>query len=64
MVVYSVVLSVDYEGLEFRGVFASREDAVAYVESQDDDYGQFGVVVSELGQPLDVFQFDSAVEWL
>ena len=61
MKVYSVVQSVPYEGLDFFGVFASREDAVNFVKSVRNKYSDFGVVESELGQVVDV---DGMVEWL
>lgn len=54
MLVYSVVSGVDYEGHDLCGVFASRDDALRFVESQRES-GQFryvdcvGIVESELG---------------
>jgi hypothetical protein len=66
MLVYSVVSGVDYEGYDLRGVFASREDALRFVESCRVE-GEFryvdsvGVVESELGSGLDMFE---SVEWL
>lgn len=66
MLVYSVVSGVDYEGYDLRGVFASREDALRFVESCRVE-GEFryvdsvGVVESELGSGLDMFD---SVEWL
>lgn len=65
MRVYSVVLSVDYEGEDLLGVFGSREEAVAFARSQEGYqkgwYGDYGVVESELGQPVD---FHAMVEWV
>lgn len=66
MLVYSVVSGCDYEGFDLHGVFASREDALRFVESCRVE-GEFryvdrvGVVESELGSRFDVY--DSA-EWL
>ena len=66
MLVYSVVSGVDYEGYDLRGVFASREDALRFVESCRVE-GEFryvdsvGVVESELGSGVDMFE---SVEWL
>ena len=66
MLVYSVVSGCDYEGFDLRGVFASREDALRFVESCRVE-GEFryvdsvGVVESELGSGLDMFE---SVEWL
>lgn len=62
MKVYSVLLSVQYEGENLLGVFGSREEAVSYarfVKSQG--WGDYGVVESELGQPID---FDGMVDWV
>jgi hypothetical protein len=63
MKVYSVLRHMQYEGEELLGVFASREDALKFVESQSEDkkYYDFGVVESELGQKVDFF---SDVEWV
>lgn len=65
MKVYSVLLSVDYEGEDFLGVFASRDEAVAFIKEQyayqQGLYGDFGVVESELGQPVD---FHTMVDWV
>lgn len=66
MLVYSVVSGVDYEGYDLRGVFASRDDALRYVEScrlsGDFRYADcVGVVESELGCDLDVSE---SAEWL
>ena len=68
MLVYSVVSGGDYEGFDLRGVFASREDALAFVEScrvsDEFRYGyvdSFGVVESELGSGVDMHE---SVEWL
>lgn len=67
MLVYSVVSGFDYEGFELRGVFASREDALAFVEScRVSDVFRYadsvGVVESELGSGLD--DMHDSVEWL
>jgi hypothetical protein len=65
MKVYSVILSVQYEGDDFLGVFGSREDAVEFIKGQEGYqkkwYGDYGVVESELGQPVDTHEM---VEWL
>ena len=66
MLVYSVVSGVDYEGYDLRGVFASREDALRFVESCRVS-GEFryvdsvGVVESELGSGVDIHE---SAEWL
>ena len=65
MQVYSVLLSVDYEGQDLLGVFADRESAVQFARSQQ-GFGQYaghswGVVASELGQPVDFYEM---VEWV
>jgi hypothetical protein len=54
---------MQYEGSDLLGVFGSREDALKFVGSQSEDrkYYDFGVVESELGQPVD---FYSDVEWV
>ena len=59
MKVYAVVLAVDYEGETLNGVFATKEDAVAFAKSQE-NFGKYnsehyGVVECELGQPVDTF---------
>ena len=64
MLVYSVVSGVDYEGYDLRGVFASREDALRFVESWrvsgDFDFVDCVIVVeSELGSRVDVDSGDS-----
>ena len=66
MLVYSVVSGFDYEGFDLRGVFASREDALAFVEScrVSDEFryvDSVGVVESELGSGVDMHE---SVEWL
>lgn len=65
MLVYSVLCSVDYEGQDLLGVFGSREEAVQFARSQQ-GFGQWpghswGVVESQLGQPVDFYQ---DVEWV
>lgn len=65
MLVYAVLLSVDYEGQDLLGVFASREQAVEFARSQD-QFGQYqshsyGVVECELGREVD---FYGQVEWV
>lgn len=66
MLVYSVVSGVNYEGHDLRGVFASRDDALRFVESKRGDaawrYVDYvGIVESELGSELDVLE---QAEWL
>lgn len=61
MRVYSVLLSVQYEGEDLLGVFGSREEAVSFARQQDPLYGDYGVVESELGQPID---FHAMVDWV
>ena len=65
MKVYSVLLSVDYEGERLLGVFADRDSAVAFVKRQEAYqkgwYGSYGVVESELGQEVD---FHAMVDWV
>lgn len=70
MLVYSLVSGVDYEGHELRGVFASRADALRFVESQRESglfryVDRVGVVESELGAEVDVYEdaewFDESV---
>jgi len=65
MKVYSALISVDYEGEDLLGVFGSREEAVEFCRNHDifDKYSaySFGVVESELGQPID---FHAMVEWV
>ncbi len=66
MLVYSVVSGRDYEGFDLHGVFASRDDALAFVESGrvsgEFRYVDFvGVVESELGSGVDMHE---SVEWL
>jgi hypothetical protein len=65
MKVYSVVCSVDYEGCDFLGVFVDRKSAEDFTRSQE-GFGKYqsysyGVVESELGQPVD---FYSMVDWV
>ena len=65
MKVYSVLVSVDYEGQDLLGVFADRESAEKFARVQP-GFGQYvghswGVVESELGQPVDFFH---DVEWV
>jgi hypothetical protein len=59
MIVYSVLVFVDYEGSELLGVFGDRESALAFARSQPAHQRHWagyclGVVACELGQPLDV----------
>lgn len=61
MKVYSVLLSMQYEGEDLLGVFGSREEAVSFARQQEWRYGDYGVVESELGQPID---FNAMVEWV
>ena len=58
MIVYSVLESIEYEGSSLLGVFGSRDEAVTYIRSYDGYVLEwpgysYGVVVSELGQPVD-----------
>ena len=58
MKVYSVLEHIDYEGCSLLGVFGSRDEAVQYVKSYDGYVRQwagysYGVLESELGQPVD-----------
>jgi hypothetical protein len=66
MRVYSAMLSVAYEGEELLGVFGSREQALEFIRSQEGFQRQwasfsYGLVESELGQPVD---FDRMVDWV
>lgn len=65
MLVYSVLLSVDYEGQDLLGVFGDRKSAVEFARNQPgfDQYAghSWGVVESELGQPVDFYEM---VEWV
>ena len=63
MQVFSLVSSVQYQGFELIGVFASREDALECALEKNDDFryvDSVGVVVSELGKELDMY---ADVEW-
>lgn len=65
MKVYSVLMHVDYEGAQLLGVFASREEAVAFARGHElfgkySDYAH-GVVESELGQTIDFYDM---VDWV
>lgn len=63
MKVYTALLSVPYEGAELLGVFGSRDEAVECIKQQEGYqkgwYGSYGLVESELGQPVENF-----VEWV
>ena len=66
MIVYSVLMFMDYEGSELLGVFGDRESAVAFARSQPAHQSgwagyTWGVVACELGQPVNV---DSTVEYV
>lgn len=65
MKVYSVLLSVDYEGCDLLGVFGDRESAVEFVRKQEGflkySSQSYGVVESELGQEID---FYGMVDWI
>jgi len=66
MIVYSVLVFVDYEGSELLGVFGDRESALAFASDQAVSAPAFsacswGVVACELGQPVDV---DATVEYV
>jgi len=64
MMVYSVFLAVDYEGFDPQAVFASREQALAFIRSAGvPGIGQYCIIASELGQPIDVMHPDTC-EWL
>ena len=68
MQVYSVLLSVDYEGMELLGVFASHEEAVVFARSHP-MFGQcrggvgvsYGVLACELGCGVDAYD---SIEWV
>jgi hypothetical protein len=63
MQVFSLVSSVQYQGFELIGVFASREDALECALEKRVDFryvDSVGVVVSELGKELDMY---ADVEW-
>lgn len=61
MKVYSVVGSVAYEGDDLLGVFGSHEDAVQFIRDQGPHkYYQYGIVMSDLGEEIDV---DGMAEW-
>ena len=65
MVVYSLMKVYPYEGTDLLGVFATESDAVAYANTLEsevsyDGYTDFGIVVSELGAPVDL----SAIKYL
>ena len=63
MQVFSVLLD-NTETYDFLGVFASREDADAFIRRQEgfvrDWYG-YGIVASELGEEVD---FLGRVDWV
>ena len=52
MKVYSLIGSMDYEGSDLLGVFASLDDLVKYQKSMDSGnrYDSYGYVVSNIGQ--------------
>jgi hypothetical protein len=65
MKVYAVVKTVQYEGDELIGVFASAEQAEQFIRAHK-DFGKwqgssFGYVECELGQEI---YFDRCVEWI
>jgi hypothetical protein len=65
MLVYSLVSGEDYAVHDPRGVFASRADALRFVESQRESglfryVDRVGVVESKLGDEVDVY---AEVEW-
>ncbi len=69
MKVYSALLSRPYAGAELLGVFGSRKDAVEFIKQQEGYqqgwYGSYGVVESELGQPVDgAVDGATKVEWV
>jgi hypothetical protein len=57
MKVYSVLAYEQYEGFEFFGVHASREQAVSWIKSYEGYQrrwrDRYGVVESELGEEVD-----------
>ena len=66
MIVYSVLMFMDYEGSELLGVFGDRESAFAFARSQPAHPRAWAgyplmVVACELGQPVDV---DGTVEYV
>ncbi len=64
MKVFSLVSSVQYEGFELIGVFASREDALECMIDKIEDFryvDNVGIIESELGKELDMH---ADVEWL
>lgn len=61
MKVYSVVQHVQYEGSDLLGVFGSREEALVFAKSKESPYWDVGIVESELGQPVDLYE---SVEWV
>ena len=61
MKVYSVLGSIPYEGDVLLGIFGSREDAMEFISKQPEHYHQYGVLESELGQPVDV---DAETDWI
>lgn len=64
MQVFSLVSSVQYEGFELIGVFASRDDAVQCMIDKIEDFryvDNVGIIESELGKELDMY---GDVEWL
>jgi len=66
MIVYSVLMFMDYEGSELLGVFGDRESALAFARSEPAHQRGWagytlGVVACELGQPVDV---DGTVEYV
>ena len=65
MKVYSVILNVQYEGMDLLGVFADRESAVKFIRNHE-GFGKWhgnswGFVESELGQSIDSFEM---IEWV
>ena len=64
MKVYSAILSVPYEGQDLLGVFGTFEEAVQLIKQEEGyqkQWGDYGVVECELGQPVD---WQAVVEWI
>jgi hypothetical protein len=66
MKVYSALEFIDYEGSTLLGVFASRDEAVAHIKTNNGYKSKwaysYGVIESELGQAIDVFASVDRIE--